>query len=666
MSAEFPYIDVAVRYDHGGSMVTMFTCPQGAAARIPAIDGRNIAEQFANFSTGYVISQRQNKLVFTLLHADAPNAPVLAVTVSIDSDVLLPGRLIVKLLAELSSQLGETDRLSEPTVNHLIRAIGFPVAPLRRPCAAPAADRSGICYRTYVSPTELNRILTFPRQPQYSDYTDIVVVPATIVALNSSLPRLQGLPEALLAVVCPKNVTAATDTAPANKPLTITYSMPHFQSVDITFTPDEPNCYATIQGPALVVKDALHAGIDFRSLPCKCEVSMPDGTPVRQFSVTVNGHPADMDGDKIIFRSTDFHPSGVASLSISSTNFISTTRSITPAQISPDTPLQFTLEQEESSVLLRLNFSDSRVIEQRIAVGKSSPEYCQLRAGNFHGFRAHRLASPGGETYNVDMTSPVKQETPSQPARQEVAEVKHKPESQKPEPQKTESQKPMPQKPVQPEIVDFSDSDDDTSDSQPEKPKTKRILTIVGFILAVAVAAALVWYLPKAIGSSSPDDDTVDTAATTLTERVDTVTPAQPVADEDTTPKVDTPVQTAAPEDEAADLAYLNNSGVWERSKLKSDKYRALYDAITEGNINAIASNEYFATPGRATNASAIKVVDAAWSSIGTGTQKANERELKKCRKPAGLTSLNFTTTLPASATKKPTKLRVPAPNNQS
>lgn len=633
MSAEFPYIDVAVRYDHGGSMVTMFTCPQGAAARIPAIDGRNIAEQFANFSTGYVISQRQNKLVFTLLHADAPNAPVLAVTVSIDSDVLLPGRLIVKLLAELSSQLGETDRLSEPTVNHLIRAIGFPVAPLRRPCAAPAANRSGICYRTYVSPTELNRILTFPRQPQYSDYTDIVVVPATIVALNSSLPRLQGLPEALLAVVCPKNVTAATDTAPANKPLTITYSMPHFQSVDITFTPDEPNCYATIQGPALVVKDALHAGIDFRSLPCKCEVSMPDGTPVRQFSVTVNGHPADMDGDKIIFRSTDFHPSGVASLSISSTNFISTTRSITPAQISPDTPLQFTLEQEESSVLLRLNFSDSRVIEQRIAVGKSSPEYCQLRAGNFHGFRAHRLASPGGETYNVDMTSPVKQETPSQPARQEVAEVKHKPESQKPEPQKTEPQKPMPQKPVQPEIVDFSDSDDDTSDSQPEKPKTKRILTIVGFILAVAVAAALVWYLPKAIGSSSPDDDTVDTAATTLTERVDTVTPAQPVADEDTTPKVDTPVQTAAPEDEAADLAYLNNSGVWERSKLKSDKYRALYDAITEGNINAIASNEYFATPGRATNASAIKVVDAAWSSIGTGTQKANERELKKMQK---------------------------------
>lgn len=191
----------------------------------------------------------------------------------------------------------------------------------------------------------------------------------------------------------------------------------------------------------------------------------------------------------------------------------------------------------------------------------------------------------------------------------------------------------MPQKPVQPEIVDFSDSDDDTSDSQPEKPKTKRILTIVGFILAVAVAAALVWYLPKAIGSSSPDDDTVDTAATTLTERVDTVTPAQPVADEDTTPKVDTPVQTAAPEDEAADLAYLNNSGVWERSKLKSDKYRALYDAITEGNINAIASNEYFATPGRATNASAIKVVDAAWSSIGTGTQKANERELKKMQK---------------------------------
>lgn len=642
MSAEFPYIDVAVRYDHGGSMVTMFTCPQGAAARIPAIDGRNITEQFANFSIGYVISHRQDKLIFTLLQADAPNAPVLAVTVSIDSDVLLPGRLIVKLLAELRSQLGETDRLSEPTVNHLIRAIGFPVAPLRRPCPAPKANRSGICYRTYVSPTELNRILTFPRQPQYADYSDIVVVPATIVALDSDLPRLQGMPEALLAVVCPKGVTAATDTAPANKPLTLTYSMPHFQSVDITFTPDEPNCYAAIQGPALVVKDALHAGIDFRSLPCKCEVSMPDGTPVRQFSITVNGHPADMDGDKIIFRSADFHPSGAASLSVSSTNFIAATRSITPAQITPDAPLHFTLEQEESSVLLRLNFSDSRVIEQRIAVGKSSPEYCQLRAGNFHGFRAHRLASPGAETYNVDMTCTV--ETAPVPASKPktVAEPKIRQEEPKPQPRQEtlkETPQPQPKKSVQPEIVDFSNATDVTSDTEPEKPKTKRIFTIIGIILAIAVAAALVWYLPKAIGGSAADDDTVDTAAT-ISERVDTVTPEVPAA---TAPAetaseeaAEEQPQTSAPansEAETADIAYLNKSGVWKRSELKSDKYRALYDAIAEGNINAIASSEYFATPGRATNAIAVKVIDAAWGSIGTGTQKANERELRKMQK---------------------------------
>ena len=636
MSAEFPYIDVAVRYDHGGSMVTMFTCPQGAAARIPAIDGRNITEQFANFSTGYVISHRQDKLIFTLLHADAPNAPVLAVTVSIDSDVLLPGRLIVKLLADLRSQLGETDSLSEPTFNHLIRAIGFPVAPLRRPCTLPKSNRTGICYRTYVSPTELNRILTFPRQPQYTDYSDIVIVPATIVALDSNLPRLQGMPEALLAVICPKGVTAASDTAPANKPLTLTYSMPHFRSVDITFTPDEPNCYATIQGPALVVKDALHAGIDFRSLPCKCDVSMPDGTPVRQFSISVNGHPADMDGDKIIFRSADFHPSGSASLSVSSTNFIAATRSITPDQINPDSPLHFTLEQEESSVLLRLNFSDSRVIEQRIAVGKSSPEYCQLRAGNFHGFRAHRLASPGAETYNVDMTCAM--EAAAAPKPKPVAETPVAREEPKPQPQKA-VEKPQPKKPVQPEIVDFSNDTNVISDTEPEKPKAKRILTILGIILAIAVAAVLVWYLPKAIGGSAADDKVVDTAATTLSERVDTITPEAPVAavsaeaTENVANESAESSVAANPEAEAADIAYLNSSKIWKRSDLKSDKYRALYDAITDGNINAIASSEYFATTGRATNANAVKMVDAAWSSLGTGTQKANERELRKMQK---------------------------------
>lgn len=636
MSAEFPYIDVAVRYDHGGSMVTMFTCPQGAAARIPAIDGRNITQKFANFTTGYVISPRRDKLVFTLLNAEAPSAPVLAVTVSIDSDVLLPGRLIVKLLGELKSQLGETDRLSEPTVNHLIRAIGFPTAPLRRPCGAPKADASGICYRTYLSPTELNRTLTFPRQPQYAGYADIVVVPSTTVALDSDLPRLQGMPEALLAVVCPKGVSAKSSIAPADKPLTLTYSMEHFQPVEITFTPDEPNCYAAIQGPALVVKDALHAGIDFRSKPCKCEVTTPDGAPLRQFSMAVNGHPADMDGDSVILRSSDFHPSGSASLSVSSTNFVACTRSVTPASLSSDTPLCFTLEPEESSVLLRLNFSDNRVLEQRIAVGKSSPEYCQLRAGNFHGFRAHRLASPGAETYNVDMTAPCQPATP-QPAPQPAPKAEPKAET-KIEPKVEPKPQPKQEPKAQPATVDFS-NDANLTDEQAEpnesKPRRKLILTISGIIIAIAVAGVLVWYLPKALGGASSDDEVVDTAASILSERVDSVTPAPQTAVENTgQPTETTPAAPAAnPTEEAADIEYLNSSKVWKRADIKTDRYRALYDAITSGNINAMASSDYFSTAGRATNAMAVKVMDAAWGSIGTGTQKANERELKKMDK---------------------------------
>lgn len=632
MSAEFPYIDIAVRYDHGGSMVTMFTCPQGAAARIPAIDGRNITEQFANFSTGYVISHRHNKLIYTLLHADAKSAPVLAVTVSIDSDVLLPGRLIVKLLTELRSQLGETDRLSEPTVNHLIRAIGFPASPLRRPYPVTDNDKSDFCYRTYVSPTELNRILTFPRQPQYNDYANVVVIPATIVPLNDNHTRLQGLPEPLLAVVCPKGVTSPNEFASADKPLTLTYTKQYFQPVDVTFTPDEPNCYASIQGPALVVKDALHAGIDFRSNPCPCRVTMPDGTPVRQFAISVNGHPADMDGDRIVFRSTDFHPSGSASLSVSSTNFIAANSTITPDQISSDKPLEFSLEQEESSVLLRLNFSDSRVIEQRIAVGKSSPEYCQLRAGNFHGFRAHKLASPGAETYNVDMTVSEMQTVVKPTPVSEPVKIEEKPVViTEPEPE------PEPQKPIQPEITDATDDVEDYFDEESSKQRSKRILMIVGIVLSLAVAGALVWYLPRVFGNSSEDDQPIDTAASILSERVDTVTPAnhvQPYDAKDTESQVSENKESntiaANPEAESADIAYLNKSKVWKRSDLKSDKYRALYDAITSGNIQVVASSEYFATPGRATNAAAIKMVETAWSSIGTGTQKANERELKK------------------------------------
>ncbi len=661
MSADFPYIDVAVRYDHGGAPVTMFTCPQGAAARIPAIDGRKIVGQFVNFSTGYVVSVRGDKRLFTLLQADNTSGPVQAVSVSVDKDVLLPGKLIVKLLGELQRQLGETDRLSEPTVNHLIKALGFPLAPLRRACNMASPAGHAMCYRTYVSASELNRLLTFPRQKQYSEYADAVFVPATVVAADSSLPRIQGMPETVLAVICPQGVTASADEIAVADKLTLTYERKYFENSEVAFVPEEPNCYATVDGPALVVNDAKRAGIEFRTR-ARFTVRSARGGNVESYTVSVNGHAAVTDAGEIEMKASDFEPSGRASISVSSTNFLTAVSDVSPARLHTGGPLDFVLEPEESSVLLRLNFGGGRVIEQRIAVGKSTPEYCQLRSGNFHGFRAHKLAGNTYETYNIDMTAGIAgisaqvKDSPA-PAKEEATKSADAHSERQ-----TVSVQPQASPKPEPPVIEPIEEDEEIQ-AYDEKPRRSRTLTVAGAILAVAVAAALVWYLPKVVGGMQASDAD---SSLLMSERVDTIMPepqSVPVSESET--KSDSvSVPDAGPADgaqavsadEAADVEYLNKSAVWKRSELRSEKYRKLYDAFAAGDIRAIAGNEYFATPGRAVNADAVKVVDAIWASLGTGTQKSNERELSRIEKSGKINLHNLYESLARFRDKEPNK----------
>lgn len=646
MSADYPYIDIAVRYDHGGSMVTMFTSPQGAAARIPSVDGRNIASKFVNFTTGYVISERGDKRMFTLLDVADPSSPAMAVTISVDKDVILSGRMIVKLLESLKHQLGESGTLSEPTVNHILRNLGFSISPLRKSTTTPrSTSEYALCYRTYLNGTELDRILSFPCQPEYARYSDIVVVPATVVSSDNSLTRISGLPKELLAVICPAGVRAAVAEIPADSKLKITYQRPYFRETTVEFIPDEPNCYAVIQGPALMVKNAKSAGVEFRTrIPFT--VISSRGNSVDAYTVSVNGHNALASEGEIELTSSDFEPNGQVSVSVSSTNYVASVRELSLSCLKENPRLEFVLEHEESSVLLRLNFSNGRVIEQRVAIAKSSPEYCQLKAGNFHGFRANKLAGRTAETYNVDLTvqSVPEAPKPTAAAAKKTAEPTIKIQEPKPVEKTTPANEPKPAvKTPTPAPIEFSNDepdDNDTDTEEPRKRKSSRILTVLGIILALAVAAVLVWYLPKVVGINSSNHEN---NGMVISERVDTVAPETPAPKTDTVTSAPVEDLSAAPasqvinEDEAADLKYLNENGTWKRANLRSEKYQALYDAFTSGDIRAMAMNEYFATPGRATNTTAIKVMDAAWSSLGTGTAKANERELKKLKTAASI-----------------------------
>ena len=83
------------------------------------------------------------------------------------------------------------------------------------------------------------------------------------------------------------------------------------------------------------------------------------------------------------------------------------------------------------------------------------------------------------------------------------------------------------------------------------------------------------------------------------------------------------------------DLAYFNNNAVWRRADLTTDAGRAFFDTMVSGDIDAIASSDYFAVQGRATNPKALQIIELLWAAKGTGTQNSNQRVLTARRKSA-------------------------------
>lgn len=81
--------------------------------------------------------------------------------------------------------------------------------------------------------------------------------------------------------------------------------------------------------------------------------------------------------------------------------------------------------------------------------------------------------------------------------------------------------------------------------------------------------------------------------------------------------------------EEQADADYLNSSAAWQLDKLKSPMGLSLAKAITEGDLNSFASNDYFAVTGRCSNAQAIEAVEMAWKAIGSPNESGNARRMR-------------------------------------
>lgn len=612
MSVKYPYLDIAVWYRDAESQCHELSYNSAPSIKLPA--ATELSAHFVNLTDGYLMWNTGSRRAFSYFMLDEAGADHrLTVTLRMDFDVLAAGRPAVNLLAAIKNRINGNEELTESMLDELLESAGFPEAPLRSQGALESyLDGKGVCYRTYMSGSELANIFAFSRQRDYMPFKGVIVVPATVSAQPDS--RLKQLTEPLdksLMVVCPEGVEASAYRVELTDKLTVTYTLNGFDPVSETFEVGTTNRYVRIAGPALIVNNARHAGIVFRKrIPYM--VKAAGGEEVDTYTVLINGRTAPRTEGGFEISNLDF-ADGSVTLTVSSTNYYNYVKEYSCSELLAAAPLEIVLEKESREVLLRLDFGVARVLEFSLHIEKNTPEYNQLRAGRFHSFRAHRLVGTSPETYNVDLRGGM----PAGDVAAREAEVK-KPLVAPVFDKKTDE-------PVQEPEVETEETVEEQRSN-----RSRRWIVVAAFCASIILAAGVIWYL-----MSRPASDEVrgeDVVGAPVAEQ--TVTDADTTAVE-TTPAVaevktveETAVAVEIPADEKADIEYLNAGKVWKRAGLKSEKYRSLYDAMTSGNIDKVVEHDYFMIQGQASNATAVKIADLLWAAKGSGTERSNVRVL--------------------------------------
>lgn len=658
MSSKYPYLDIAISVVTDADRPVNYSFNSAPTIALPSLS--KLAAHFVNLSDGYVMWQVGGRRAFTyFMLNDEGTSTILAITVRMDPDILLAGRPIVNLLGTIRRTLVDGTRLTHETLIRTLSDSGFPEEPLRSDARVdePTAA-SGLCCRSYISTTDLANIMAFPRQKEYLPYQGVIIIPATVsMQPESSIPVITEPLDKALAIVCPENVTASADMVELSDHLTVTYTLSGFDPQTVEFEVGTTNRYVRINGPALIVNTPLHAGISFtRSVPYS--VTSANGNKLDTYTVLINGRTATRTEGAFEISNTDFHD-GKVTIAVSSTNFGTYSREFTPEELSESTPLEIVLEPEARKIGLRLDFGGGRIIEDFITLEKNTPEYNSLRAGSFHGFRAHRLMGNNPETYNIDLrtapdktasttrfVAPVKENTAEEPAAPETTEqmpetdIIEKETTQTPTPNVPSAEwEERPHKRVAPKFENISEKKTKTENGQAENESsddkksanTQKIdmrLIIIG--ISVIAIALVVWWLMLLFSGK-------EAAEAPLTEQtpeaIEEVAPTPSTPAENTAASTPAQTDTLAQAAEKADIAYLNEHSVWSIDKLRSEKYKSLITALREGDIQAIASHPYFSTPGTATNKRAVKMLEFLWAVKGTSMEKRNTNKTKELTK---------------------------------
>lgn len=623
--AIYNYLNVTLTEQSERSLTTIYTYPKGVdiadlAGTLPT-PGQSL-DYFLNARKCYVQWTTRKANCFSMIFRNpfASANGYYMITIAVAAPAALSGRELVKAFEMLRKTMVEEKQLSDDAVEKALRSAGVPEK-MRSfdswrisPDFQPHTDKPA-CYRTYVSTQELENCFTFPRQQEYDEYSRVIYVEAT-TSLRPGVKLMHVIKpiKSTFTIETCEGVSASRPAAAAGDRVMLTYTHPGYSPWRETVVVGRPSAFVTYDGAVMRVKKAADCRIDFvRRIPLT--VSSAKGGAVTGYTVTVNGHPVSTLEPVVEISRREIESGGNITIMVSSTNYEVEKIERKAEDLVPEQPLEVVLRPIEQGVTLRLDFGGGRIFEFVLSLEKNTPEYSQLHAGQFHGFRAHRLTVPGrGEIYNVDVRAAAK---PVAPVFTNISTEKHQQpaESKDSEPKINEEQQAAAAVPGA-----HSTAAEENSRIIRERRRTNTLGLICGSILLIAViACAAVYFLPSWMGMKVISDLTntpVDT--TTILTTTDTVTLIpEPVVDE---PAPEMPVADSQTD---RDIAYLNSTNVWVRDSLKTDEMRSLIDAFKGEDIAAIAGNIYF-TSGKCTNNDAIRMIDLLWAAKGTPTERSN------------------------------------------
>ncbi len=658
---DYSYISLAVHGQYDGQVKTVYTYPTEPTPAWAAtlIDPATITPHFINMRDCYMMWANADGHFFSLITRNPMDqrSGAIMLTLCIADGYSLTGQQIVNTLAHLKRTLIEDDTMMDGAVTRCLESIGIPAQGLRQESwlsnsARPAVAPKGMCYRTYVSGTELESILSFPNQTDYERFQKVIIIPATTsLRPGAGIERITSPVKKVFTVITPDDVKASKTLIADGERLTLTYSKPGFNPRKETVIAGTPSSYVRYAGSAMIIKKAQDCGLSFvRRI--KIAVKSAKGGAVNGYTINVNGRPVNTMDPAVEISETDMAPGKTTEISVASNNFRPVKVVKDSQELAAMETLDIVLEPLEQGIVLRLDFGEGRTFEQEIMIERNTPEYRELHSGNFHGFRAHRVATPGGEVYNVDVRAG------SRPTAPTFANVTDKSTPT------TERKVPVFENVSRGTASVAAGAGAKTEKVEADAPKGgkrdkkedgragssvfgSKAGVIVGAAAAlILLIVALVWLLPG--GSDEPKEP--EREVTTFSEDPNAIEQAEAEAakqsEASVQQRVDNAVSQVAPAasegaSDKADYDYLNKeTKTWQRDRLTSETGKALINAIASGDIDAFASSPYFAKEGNCANTRARKTAEWVWATKGTGHEKAVREIMKNSVKADGTVDL--------------------------